>query len=224
MSLYVDDRDLRQYRRALEQLGRNDFPIAVRNALNKTAKHAKQKTIASVMRDKFIVRRPAFIRSHTSYAPIPYSELNINRMTAKAGFVRGKSRAGDQMKLQEKGGTISQRNVPFESTRVANSAERKQKAKFFYKHFRNKRKGVYRDKGRRFFRITDKSVQYFTESANGEIKNRVTLYLLRRSIRIPKTPFTKEVGLREHRNIQQIFIREANERIRRRAERNGLSM
>jgi hypothetical protein len=187
----------------------------VRGALNDAAFDMKKKTLGREFSDNFTIRRPTFIRSHTSVNKSP-NTFDINKMESSAGIIQGKSFAGDQLELQEKGGSISDRDVPTLETRGGDKAS-KQKAMFWFRKFKDKSLGQFpAQKGKKVKRrvkrtfVKTKSSLLMVEKG-GKWK---TLYHSS-NVRIPKKPFVGPAGEASSKLIAGFYVKQAERRIKK---------
>lgn len=210
MRLDIDDRDLRRYTMQLEQMHKKHLPLAVKGALNKAAVSMKlgKRHIQKEFKDEFVIRRPKFINAHTGFEKIPFSEWDISRMASKAGIIKGKSKAGDRLKLQEEGGTLKRRQAPSKHTRIGSNDERKQKAQYYFKKYKNKPLGRILKTNRLTVIKTRRNL--LSVAKGGEWK---TLYTLVPNVKIKKRPFVSTAGKIAARDINKYYIEEATKRI-----------
>lgn len=209
-TLNIDNSDLVKYTRKLEKLNKSALPIAVRNSLNRAAKSMKvgDKFIEKEFKDNFIIRRPSFIKSHTGFQKAPFSEWNIDRMESSAGILKGKSKSGDSLKLQEEGGTINNRFVPTRYTRIGENKEGKQSAKYYFNKYKNRPNGHV---------IRNKRITVIKSKRNLLVVNRnkewKTLYSLVPNVKIRKQPFVQRAGWIAGRDLNEYYIDEVKKRI-----------
>lgn len=208
--LDINHSDIRQLTLKLEQVHRKHLPLAVKGALNKAAVSMKSgaRLIEEEFKDNFTIRRPSFIRSHTGFQKVEFSQWDINRMESKAGILKGKSKSGDNLKLQEEGGNLNERFVPTRHTRIGESDERKQKAEHYFNKYRNKPYGqIIRNKRVTVIK-TKKSLLAVTKGGNWK-----TLYTLANNAKINKNPFVEPAGKKAGANIRKYYEEEAKRQL-----------
>lgn len=196
----------------LDRMNRHDLPLSVKKALNEAAISLKlnKKLINKEFSDNFTIRKKSFINSHSGFEKVKFSEWNINKMESKAGITKGKSRAGDNLRLQEEGGNLGLRYVPTKHTRIGASNLKKQSSKHFYSKYKNKQKGVISKSKRLTIIKTRKSISMINK--DGEWK---PLYILVSSVRINRKPFISVAGKKAGKDINNYYIAEARRRISR---------
>ena len=190
----VDTTEMREFKRKLDKISKSAFPISVRKTLNNAAYQMRTKTLPQSFKDEFITRRPNFIK-HVSGFTKCQNTFNVNNMVSEAGILEGKSLAGDRLELQERGGIINNRTVPFSDrsgnspTRKGESAENVQSPIYYARKFKDLKKGmISKNKQRAIFK-TDNAVMMI--QAGGIWK---TLYLENRSVKIKKRKFVEPAG------------------------------
>jgi len=206
----VDTTEMRAFKQKLDKISRSAFPVSVRKTLNQVAYEMKTKTLPQSFKDEFTVRRPNFIKHVSGYTKCQ-NTFNVNNMVSEAGILEGKSLAGDRLELQERGGIINNRTVPFADrsgnspTRKSESAENVQSPMYYARKFKDLKKGVIsKNKARTIFK-TDNAVMMIL--AGGIWK---TLYLENRSVKIKKRRFIEPAGDVAGYKMPQTFIKEFN--------------
>lgn len=212
IKIKIDNRDLYKYTERLKQLKKHDLPIAVRNTLNRAAKQTKVKNLPATMREKFVSRRPTFVKSQTGYEQVPFSEFKINKMESKAGFL-DKTKASKQMELQEKGGAIPYRAVPTRFTRKVESEENRQIASRYYRKMKMLAEGkTKRRRNKKATNLFKTKSGIYEQMANSKIK---PLFLLNRRVKIPKRPFIADSAEPARKNIEKWYKIEASKRLKK---------
>lgn len=239
--LDINSAQLVTYTNKLEQIGRNDLPIAVRGALNKTALHAKQKTLPAVFSREFITRRPTFLKSHAGAKLENFSNLNIATMSSGVGIVENKSRAGDNLEKQEEGGRFNDRAVPMDATRAQFSRQNRQMGNYYYRKFEKRQNGIIERNARRTI-VKMKFGIYEIAASGGAKKSRpgwnrmptkkaarrnndkrgicnrpiwTTLYKVGLSFAIKKRHFVLKAGEEAAIGMNRFFEAEFNKRMRK---------
>ena len=204
----VDTTEMREFKRKLDKISKSAFPISVRKTLNNAAYQMRTKTLPQSFKDEFITRRPNFIK-HVSGFTKCQNTFNVNNMVSEAGILEGKSLAGDRLELQERGGIINNRTVPFSDrsgnspTRKGESAENVQSPIYYARKFKDLKKGmISKNKQRAIFK-TDNAVMMI--QAGGIWK---TLYLENRSVKIKKRKFVEPAGEVAAIQMPKTFINE----------------
>ena len=204
----VDTTEMREFKRKLDKISKSAFPISVRKTLNNAAYQMRTKTLPQSFKDEFITRRPNFIK-HVSGFTKCQNTFNVNNMVSEAGILDGKSLAGDRLELQERGGIINNRTVPFSDrsgnspTRKGESAENVQSPVYYARKFKDLKKGmISKNKQRAIFK-TDNAVMMI--QAGGIWK---TLYLENRSVKIKKRKFVEPAGEVAAIQMPKTFINE----------------
>lgn len=206
----VDTTEMMAFKQKLDKISRSAFPVSVRKTLNNAAFEMKTKTLPQSFKDEFTIRRPNFIKHVSSYTKCQ-NTFNVNSMVSEAGILEGKSLAGDRLELQERGGIINNRTVPFADragnspTRKSESAENVQSPMYYARKFKDMKKGVItKNKARTIFK-TDNSVMMIL--AGGIWK---TLYLENRSVKLKKRRFVEPAGEVAGFKMPQTFMKEFN--------------
>ena len=206
----VDTTEMREFKRKLDKISRSAFPVSVRKTLNETAYQMRTKTLPQSFKDEFTVRRPNFIK-HVSGFTKCQNTFNVNSMVSEAGILEGKSLAGDRLELQERGGMINNRTVPFADrsgnspSRKSESAENVQSPIYYARKFKDLKKGVItKNKARTIFKTDNAGMMIL---AGGIWK---TLYLENRSVKLKKRRFVEPAGEVAAFKMPQTFIKEFN--------------
>jgi len=211
----VDTAEMRAFKQKLDKISRSAFPVSVRKTLNSTAYDMRANTLPREFKDEFITRRPNFIKYVSGYSKCQ-NTFNVNSMVSEAGILEGKSLAGDRLELQERGGVINDRSVPFADrsgkspTRKSESLENVQSPIYYARNFKNLKKGVISKTKQRTIFKTDKAVMMIL--AGGIWK---TLYLENRSVKLKKRRFVEPAGDVAGFKMPQTFIKEFNNYIKK---------
>lgn len=216
MSFNVNNHEVIKLTNTLDKIHRSAIPVSVRGALNSAAFDMKKNSLGREFNNNFTLRRPTFLSSHTRFNKST-NTFDINKMESSAGVIKGKSLAGDQLELQEKGGSISDRSIPTLETRGGDKAS-KQKAMFWFRKFQDKPLGHFpNQKGKRIKRRSKKTFlktkqAVFQIDKGGEFK---PLYFLNKNPRIDKRPFVKPAGETSAKLIAGFYVKQAERRIKK---------
>jgi len=126
--LTADLSGLNKLTEALKGLHRSAYPVAVRQTLNDLAFDTKQKQLITNSNVTFTIRNKNFIKN---FSKVDKADgFDVNSMVASAGMIdKG---AGKTFDLQEKGGSYSHENVPFNNARVGGSNRGKISKQFYF--------------------------------------------------------------------------------------------
>ena len=227
-SFSVDTTEMREFKRKLDKISKSAFPVSVRKTLNETAYQMRTKTLPQGFKDEFITRRPNFIK-HVSGFTKCQNTFNVNSMVSEAGILEGKSLAGDRLELQERGGMINNRTVPFADrsgnspTRKGESAENVQSPIYYARNFKDMKYGVISKNSERVImkigqrnnngKLSKTEFEKHSYEAivmilkGGKWK---TLYLENRSVKLKKRKFVEPAGEVAAFKMPQTFIKEFN--------------
>ena len=204
----VDTTEMREFKRKLDKISKSAFPVSVRKTLNQTAYEMRTKTLPQSFKDEFIIRRPNFIKYVSGFTKCQ-NTFNVNSMVSEAGILEGKSLAGDRLELQERGGIINNRTVPFADrsgnapTRKSESVENVQSPIYYARKFKDLKKGVIsKNKARTIFK-TDNAIMMIQAGTIWK-----TLYLENRSVKIKKRRFVEPAGDVAAVKMPTTFIKE----------------
>lgn len=216
-NIHIEDHAIKEVSKRLQRLHKSDYPLAVRGAINAVAKDMKENTLQASFNKNFNISRRTFLKSHSGYTLSP-NTFDINKMVSYCGIMRGKMdissySSGERLELQERGGQMQDRAIPFSRNGVGEAYRGKNEKStihtaYFYKHFKNKPKGVLlRHKGKTIIK-TNKAILLATKGKKGlEI-----LYLLNKNPRIKKNPFIQPASDISHTKIDNFFFKEAQKR------------
>jgi len=214
VSFDVNQAELIKYTKKLDKMRKFDLPLSVRAALNETAFQMKTDDLPEIFERNFTVRRRFFIKSHSAFNKAA-NTFDINKMQSEAGVYggRGNDEAGERLKLQEFGGVIQDRAVPFydggkSNVRTGSSESSKIASRFFYRKFAKSKVGNVGKIGKYNVYVTKKAV---IGKAKGQ-KSRI-LYILNKSARIPKNEFVKPAGLQASKGLARNYVSAAEKRI-----------
>jgi hypothetical protein len=221
MKLVISLSQLRDYESKLKEMHKSAYPVVVRQTLNELAFDMKKNTITESFDRTFTVRRGNnFIKSLTA-ANRCSNTFDISKMESESGVVGGKSIAGNRLELQERGGSISDRYIPTDSTRVGQSRDNRQLATYYFKKFRNKpighnpsQKGI-KTKNRpktTYIKTEENGGRLFAIHAGGKWE---TMYKHEGTVRLKRKPFIEPAGLISANKLNQFFIKFATKKLTR---------
>lgn len=208
----IDSSQIQLFKQKLEKIHRSAVPVAVRQSLNEAAYQMKSVILPSEFKNDFTIRRPTFVKSHSAFTRSK-NTFEIQYMSSECGIIRGKSISGNRLELQERGGVVSDRAVPINKngvspTRMNERNESKQSAIYYYRKFRNAKKGVIMRNRKRTIIKTDDYL--FEVRAGGEWR---TLYVLNSTARIKPKRFIEPAGTMAASRIPYYFIRNAQKKL-----------
>ena len=205
----IDKSDIVEYTNKLERMHRSSLPVSIRGALNDAAFDMKKNTIEKYFKENFTTRNKTFIRAHTAFNKSP-NTFDINQMQSSAGVIEGKSKSGDNLEKQEFGGTIKKRGaIPYDTTRVGGSNARKMKKIYYYKKFRNAKKGRVSRTSKETIIKTERSLLRVTKGGEWSV-----LYRIQNTVTIKKDPFMKPATDETTKKIPDFFVKQAERRIK----------
>lgn len=108
-NLNIDAKELVVLTDKLERTHKSALPVSVRGALDDAAFEAKTKHVEKEFAGQFTIRKKGFIKSHTHVNKSP-NTFDVKKMESHMGVLQGKSSAGDELKVQELGGTLKHRD------------------------------------------------------------------------------------------------------------------
>jgi len=190
----------------LEKLHRSVMPVTVRETLNNAAFEHRKDAIEQ-FKSNFIIRKKTFISSHMKVNRSP-NTFDLKKMVVESGIVKGKTKSGDKLKLQEEGGFVMKRNIPTNQARIDELNTSKVQAKFYYKKFRsfplghiNSQKGikVKRRKKITFIKMEDRLLSI----EKGGIWK--TLYYIDRDVTITKDAFLLPAQVRTSKKLFRLY-------------------
>lgn len=195
MRVIVDTSDFKKYEKILKSMRKSDFPLAIRGTLNDLAFDVKKRTMPHEFKDQFDIRRPTFLKSHSGVERCD-NTFNINAMSSKVGiYNKAKEIVGTRLAMQETNGSIKDRSVPTENTRIGGSMLKKQMLAMYYRKFRKKSVGVISSNSRGAI-IKTKSGNIVWHSRNAKFENgqlvkgqSKLLYYHRESVPVKDHPF-----------------------------------
>jgi hypothetical protein len=215
----------------LEKTHKSALPVAVRQSLNDAAFEAKKKHVRKTFDKQFIVRKKGFIGSHTRVNKSK-NTFNVNEMQSEMGVIKGKSEAGDELKYQELGGTIKDRDyIPLPGARVSQSqAKTVSKRHYLNRIEPQKNKPVFKQQNfiRAAFAAGEKGYLVFGEvliqirkikkpSRNSVFIKAVPVYSYEknRTIRLKPAPFIEPAGELAMKDIPKHFRERAKQRFQK---------
>jgi hypothetical protein len=214
----------------LEKLHRSAMPVAVRGTLNDAAFDMKQNQVAPIFEKKFIIRKPSFIKSHTAVKKSK-NTFQINQMVAECGIIKGKSQAGDELEVQEFGGTIKKREfIPMDTARTSKNPKKLVSKKYYLQKIKAGKKPVF--KNQEFIRSAFMAgkggylvygnvlLQIRKIVKRGRDKLFIKIHPLYsykkgRSINLKKTPFLAPAGEKSAKKIPDFFIKRAEKQFKK---------
>lgn len=227
---------IKSYMNQVRLLGHKDFIDVGRETLNKTALHAKRKTIPNLAQKKFTVRRKNFFTAMTAvnFAKRK-SDNTLNGMFSEVGFIKDDST--ENMEVQEFGGVILRPIKPANTSRISNSYEKRvSKTKLFKMNPKNMvrqssqrtRHGNSGSARQRFviaMRVAEKSdSQYFLADEfksiyrkKGNRWERVYSYEENNKEKIKASNLMKDSGEKSMESLPDMFVKSAQEKINFRA-------
>lgn len=203
----IDTKELEYYKKRLEKIGRSDFPLAVRSAVNETAVNMRTQTMPRNFNDNFIIRRKTFLKSQSG-TNFCKNTFDINSMISETG-ISDKLEVGKRLELQEIGGTINNRAIPLDATRRSGNRSKVQKKDFYFKPFKDAKKGTIGKIGNKRIVKGRKGIVLISKK---EVK---PLYSLDRTISISKSPFVQPAGLDSGANMPEYFVKNAIKRLKK---------
>jgi hypothetical protein len=202
----INDQEVVVMTNKLERIHRSALPIAIRSTLNDAAFETRKLALGNFKR-QFIIRVPSFIRSHLEVHK-SQNTFDITQMESECGIPQGKSIAGNQLKIQEIGGRLKNRNVPTVQAREGEREKSLISKGFYQKIWMNKPKG-------RIYRSSE-STLIKTESAllrvlRGGVWR--TLFLLKRDVKVDERPFITPAGKEVMGQIPGIYGKQGKRQI-----------
>lgn len=205
----INASDVVEFTNKLEKMHRSSLPVSIRGALNDVAFDVKQYTLQKEFEDNFTIRKKTFLSSH-SRAIKSKNTFDIEQMESSIGIIRGKSKSGDQLKFQERGGTIQNRGaVPTKEVRVGESSSRLIKKSLYYTKFKTSKKGIVERNKNRTIIKTDRSLLRVQKGGIWK-----TLYRIKERVKITKDPFLEPAALKSLKKLPQFFINQAKKRLK----------
>ena len=223
--LNIDSKEIQNLANKLKTLHRSAMPVAVRETLNDVAFLDKKEFITKAFDDNFTIRKKNFIKSHIGVQKSP-NTFNMNQMVAKAGVIKGKSLAGNQLVAQEEGGKVPNRELlNLTTSRVANSQNRTVKGKNRISKIKIPKKRITRkiDFYKEAALVGVGGIVKFRHliirvdriSSRGAIKS-TALYSYRPSkkvVKINRNPFLAPSGQMAAKKMPAIFNKRANKKL-----------
>ena len=230
----INQEELIKFTKKLGKLHRSALPVAVRQTLNDVAFEAK-KEVPKIFGNKFTVRKKTFIKAHTSVIKSK-NTFDLKKMVTQIGVIKGKSKAGDNLEQQERGGTIKNRDfIPLASARVGKSENKLISKRAYLTNIRGKaaqkafqnndfRKAAIRAgrKGSVIFNNLLIRIDAIVKTGRNKLFIKtIALYDYKnnRSVNIKKTPFIAPAAKKASRKIPILFKNNAEKRIKRELKR-----
>lgn len=206
--LKIDTSELKQLARKLQSVHKSALPIAVRGSLNDAAFDMKQNTMPSKFNDQFTIRKPSFLKAHSTVVK-SNNTFDVNKMQSECGIIKGKSKAGDDLKIQEFGGEIKGKGiVPKAAVRISQDIKKLVSKTYYYTKFKSVKKGqVQRNKKKTIIKTDKALIQY---EAGGKF---TLLYSLVNSKKYQKREFVKPAGLLSSKKLPEFFIAQAKRQV-----------
>lgn len=205
----IDSHQLVQLTNKLERMHRSALPVSVRGALNDVAFDIKKNTLPSQFDNNFTIRKKTFLSSHSTVIK-SQNTFDIDQMESQVGIKKGKSKSGDQLEFQERGGVIKDKGfIPTENVRISNQSSKLIQKKLYYSKFKNSKKGVVDKNARRTIIRTDRSLLQVSKKGVWKI-----LYRLRNNIKIKANPFLMPAAELSFNKFAMFFKKQAERRIK----------
>jgi hypothetical protein len=206
-SFDINSDELVRYTNKLEKLHKSALPIAVRSTLNNLAFKGRSSSIRKFKKNFIDRTSDRFIRSH-NIANKSKNTFNINEMETSFGIEKGKSRSGDKLEIQEKGGTIPGRDIPIDTVRVGGARKAKIKRSLYKKLYKNKKRGIiYKSGESKIFKTKDRLLRVKRGSKWD------TLYVFNRDVKLKSKPFISFGGKEAAKHIEKFYVKNAIKRI-----------
>lgn len=207
MIISIDTKQLESYKKRLEKMGRSDFPLAVRGALNETAVEMRTQSMPKQFNENFIIRRKTFLKSQSG-TNFCKNTFDINSMVSETG-ISDKLEVGKRLELQEEGGKINNRAIPTVNTRRGSKLGSVQNKDFYFKPLKSSKKGSIGKIGNKRIVKGKKGIVLMSK------KETKPLYLLDRTVEIKKKPFAKPSGLIANNKMNEYFVKNAIKRLKK---------
>ena len=207
MIISIDTKQLESYKKRLEKMGRSDFPLAVRGALNETAVEMRTQSMPKQFNENFIIRRKTFLKSQSG-TNFCKNTFDINSMVSETG-ISDKLEVGKRLELQEEGGKINNRAIPTVNTRRGSKLGSVQNKDFYFKPLKSSKKGSIGKIGNKLIVKGNKGIVLMSK------KETKPLYLLDRTVEIKKKPFAKPSGLIANNKMNEYFVKNAIKRLKK---------
>lgn len=202
----INNADVVKLTNILEKLNRSAMPVAVRYTLNDAAFDHREEAIKK-FKSNFIIRKHNFIASHMQVNK-SINTFKLSEMKAESGVIKGKSRAGDSLRLQEEGGVKYKRNIPTDATRINQAVTNLVSKRYYFQKFQNKPLGhfpsqvgipVKRRKKLTFIKMKDRLLSV---ASGGKWR---TLYYIDQRIKITQDAFIGPAEIRTSKKMQRLF-------------------
>lgn len=203
----INNADVVELTNRLEKIHKSAMPVSVRGALNDAAFDMKKNQLGKTFDSDFTIRKKTFIRSHSAFNRSK-NTFNINEMSSEAGIIKGKSKSGDELEIQETGGSLSGRkSIVTPEARISKSGQKLVSRRFYLQNLKGK--GViFKNKRQRIFASNDTIIQ----NIRGE-KNFRVLYRFRNTRSYDATHFVEKAGELSSKKIPDFFLKQAKRRL-----------
>jgi hypothetical protein len=216
----------------LEKMHRSALPVSVRGALNDAAFDMKQNQIGRTFDSQFIVRKKTFIRAHTAVNKSK-NTFKLSEMQSEAGVIKGKSKAGDQLEIQEIGGIIGNREyIPMDTARIGKNKKKLVSRRFYLKNIKPRKEGQKNQLNQDFIKAAFKvgkggfirydDIVYEIRSIKKPSRSKIFIksnpiysFKNNRSVSISSAPFIKPAGEISLKKIPEFFIKQAKRRLKK---------
>ena len=201
----INDAELVKLTNKLEKLHKSAMPIAVRQTLNDAGFETRRGLIRTFKKN-FIIRNRSFINAHAGVNKSA-NTFNIDQMIVETGIIAGKTKSGDLLEKQEKGGNILRQRIPSKNVRVSQNYRKLVQKRYYYKKFKNRPNGVIYRSGESTIIKTDNVVYRIHRGGHFEI-----LYTLNKNISIKAKPFLEPAANEAAKNLPVNFQKNAQKR------------
>lgn len=214
MRLDVNAAGVIKYANDLDKIKNTLLPYAVKNTLNDLA-FATKRQAPLVAEENFIIRNKSLFRASVLVNKATARE--INSMRSEVGVFNKNGKVAEGLAKQEIGGHAQRGLIQMDTSRVSNLLQKKVKKANFLQNVKlptSRKKGS----GTGFVMIKKggKGTLFATKKTRG--KNKlipIYSFLKNRRIQIKKRPFIKTAADIESRNINSIFIKNAEKQLKR---------
>lgn len=241
MSLSINVTEARNLVIKLSKLHRSALPVAIRQAISKTALDVKQNTLISESRNNFTIRQKDFFKANSK---VEFAQgFDVDKMRATIGMIEGGLRGGNNfavqdLKAQELGGNIGGKSlIPLTTARAGGSMSKlvRPNARLAaIKRVVNSRNSKGKSKQEKFINAAlkagaggyvlgspDKGEQILwrIDSINSSGKDKkikktpVYDYKKGRSVHVKGHHFMKNASLKSAKKLDDLFINEAKKQV-----------
>jgi len=212
----------------IDKLHKSALPVAIRQTLNDAAFATKDKFLMNEFDKQFVIRKRNFIKSHSSVNKTA-NTFNVNQMRSEVGVIKGKSKAGDELRFQEYGGTVKNRDyIPTDMARASGSHSKLVSKNHYLKNIK-KKKSKPQFKNQDFIKSVFKAgegghviydyilfeVKKIVKKTNRLFFKLKPIYSYRkgRSVTITKKPFLSPASTSAIKTMPEIFVKNAQRQI-----------